>query len=539
MDLKSRQGFIQGGAEVPKRAIVARVLPVLAVAAVLALSFLGVGKVAINGTLVACAGYGYGYGYITGPPQVTGVNPSVGPLNGGTSVAISGLGFCNPAPSVSFGGTAASFVVNSDTLITATSPAHAAGVVDVRVTTTLGTSMITPADQFTYSSTANNDYWFQWYDKASTGMIQDNVHLLNTSASTANITVSVPGATAITKAVAAGAATYVNFPQGTIGGPVKISSDQPILSSQRVQFYSTFNEVWAASTSAAATTSYFNWFDNASAGMIQDNIHVINPGSASAVVTVSLSGVTSQVVTVAPGAGTYVTFPAGTIGGPVKVSSTAPVLSSQRVQFNSSFNEAWAGTAAQAAITSYVNWFDSASTGMNNDNIHLLNPGTASASVTVALPGSTSLTATVAGGAEAYVKFPAGTIGGPVKVTSSQPILASQRVVFFATFNEVWAKDGTTAVITGVFTWYDKASTGMAQDNIHVVNPSATSATVTVTVPGSGATPLTLTVAAGAEMYASFPQGTIGGPVVVSSTQPVLASQRVQYFQSFNEVWAG
>jgi hypothetical protein len=264
---------------------------------------------------------------------------------------------------------------------------------------------------------------------------------------------------------------------------------------------------------------------------------VINPGSASAVVTVSLSGVTSQVVTVAPGAGTYVTFPSGTIGGPVKVSSTAPVLSSQRVQFNSSFNEAWAGTAAQAAITSYVTWFDSASTGMNNDNIHLLNPGTASASVTVALPGSTSLTATVAGGAEAYVKFPAGTIGGPVKVTSSQPILASQRVVFYATFNEVWAKDGTTAVITGVFTWYDKASTGMAQDNIHVVNPSATSATVTVTVPG--ATPLTLTVAAGAEMYASFPQGTIGGPVVVSSTQPVLASQRVQYFQSFNEVWAG
>jgi hypothetical protein len=27
--------------------------------------------------------------------------------------------------------------------------------------------------------------------------------------------------------------------------------------------------------------------------------------------------------------------------------------------------------------------------------------------------------------------------------------------------------------------------------------------------------------------------------VTVSSTQPVLASQRVQYYQSFNEIWAG
>ena len=47
------------------------------------------------------------------------------------------------------------------------------------------------------------------------------------------------------------------------------------------------------------------------------------------------------------------------------------------------------------------------------------------------------------------------------------------------------------------------------------------------------------TVAAGAEAFVSFPAGTIGGPVTLSSTQPVLASQRVQYYSSFNEIWAG
>ncbi len=76
---------------------------------------------------------------------------------------------------------------------------------------------------------------------------------------------------------------------------------------------------------------------------------------------------------------------------------------------------------------------------MNNDNIHLLNPGGTSADVTVSVPGVPSQTATVAAGGEAYVTFPAGTIGGPVTITSTQPILASQRVQYFSSFNEIWA----------------------------------------------------------------------------------------------------
>ena len=46
------------------------------------------------------------------------------------------------------------------------------------------------------------------------------------------------------------------------------------------------------------------------------------------------------------------------------------------------------------------------------------------------------------------------------------------------------------------------------------------------------------TVAPGAESFVSFPPGTIGGPATVASDVPVLASQRVQYYSSFNEIWA-
>jgi uncharacterized lipoprotein YmbA len=367
-------------------------------------------------------------------------------------------------------------------------------------------------------------------------MLNDNVHLLNTSGALANVTVTLPGANGINVSVAAGAEMNVTFGAGHIGGPVVVNSDQPILASQRVQYYQTFNEVWAANASQATTASYFNWFDKASPGMFNDNIHLLNPGGTSATVTVSLPGATSQVATVAPGAEANVTFPSGNIGGPVIVTSTQPVLASQRVQYYQSFNEVWASNAAQATTTSYFNWFDKASPGMFNDNVHLINPGSTDATVTVSLPGATSEVATVAPGAEANVTFPSGNIGGPVTVSSTQPVLASQRVQYYQSFNEVWAGSAGQALTTSHFNWFDKASPGMFNDNIHLLNASATSATVTVTLPG--APTQTVTVEAGAEVSVTYQSGNIGGPVTVTSTQPVLASQRVQYYSSFNEIWA-
>ena len=54
------------------------------------------------------------------------------------------------------------------------------------------------------------------------------------------------------------------------------------------------------------------WFDKASPGMLNDNIHIVNPGTSSATVTVSLTGVTFINVTVLPGAQAFVSFPPGT-----------------------------------------------------------------------------------------------------------------------------------------------------------------------------------------------------------------------------------
>jgi hypothetical protein len=68
-------------------------------------------------------------------PTVTGISPTSGPMAGGTGVTITGTNFTG-ATAVTIGGVAAtSITVVNDTTITATTPVHAAGAVDVIVTT--------------------------------------------------------------------------------------------------------------------------------------------------------------------------------------------------------------------------------------------------------------------------------------------------------------------------------------------------------------------------------------------------------------------
>ena len=90
------------------------------------------------------------YSYFFATPSVSAVSPPNGPVGGGTAVTLTGNAFVG-ATAVRFGGSAASFVVNSNTSITATAPAGTGGTrVDITVTGPGGTSSPSVADQFTY-----------------------------------------------------------------------------------------------------------------------------------------------------------------------------------------------------------------------------------------------------------------------------------------------------------------------------------------------------------------------------------------------------
>src|SRR5207302_777620 len=157
---------------------------------------------------------------------------------------------------------------------------------------------------------------------------------------------------------------------------------------------------------------------------------------------------------------------------------------------------------------------------------HVLNQGASATTVVVNIPGLPGCApfATIAPHSEQVFTCPTG-FGGPVSVNSDQPVLASQRVQFYQSFNEVLAHAPAAARPTLYFGWLDRLSSPRSPgDHVHVLNPGAGAADVTVPVPGCGAP--TGAIAAGAEQVFTCATG-FGGPVKVTSDQPVLASQRV------------
>ena len=89
--------------------------------------------------------------YGTPAPAVTSVSPAAGTTAGGTSVTLAGTNFTG-ATGVTFDGVAGtSLSVTNDGELTITTPAHAAGAVDVVVTTPSGSS---PVKTFTYLTPA-------------------------------------------------------------------------------------------------------------------------------------------------------------------------------------------------------------------------------------------------------------------------------------------------------------------------------------------------------------------------------------------------
>jgi uncharacterized repeat protein (TIGR01451 family) len=85
-------------------------------------------------------------------PSITSISPTSGPLGGGQTVTVNGTDFTG-ATAVRFGSTPGTSVnVISPSKLTVVSPAHAAGVVPVRVTTPEGTSPVVPADRYTYAA---------------------------------------------------------------------------------------------------------------------------------------------------------------------------------------------------------------------------------------------------------------------------------------------------------------------------------------------------------------------------------------------------
>ncbi len=105
-------------------------------------------KVTTAGGTATCAGGEFTFDVPA--PAVSSVSPNHGTTLGSETITIEGTNLGSPT-GVSFGGTAGSNVTEvSATKLTVKSPAHAAGQIDVTVTTAGGTSATGTPDKFTY-----------------------------------------------------------------------------------------------------------------------------------------------------------------------------------------------------------------------------------------------------------------------------------------------------------------------------------------------------------------------------------------------------
>jgi hypothetical protein len=397
--------------------------------------------------------------------------------------------------------------------------------------------------------TPNLTYYFTWYDKISdAGFTADDIHVVNAGGSTAHVAIHMPGSPGCDFADTVGPGIDKNWSCATgFGGPATVTSDLPVNASQRVKYNQSFNEVAAQPGTAASTSLALTWYDLISdAGFKADNVHVVNPGPSASTVHVNIPGFPAcDYSGVVIAAGGYQVFNCGSgFGGPVTVNASNPVLASQRVKYNASFNESAAQPTGAGALHLLYTWYDKISDpGFKADDVHVINPGASTANVRVHIPGSPAcdLNGTVSAGADAYFSCATG-FGGPVTVDSDQPVLGSQRVKYYASFNEVAAAGTTSGSLTRSFTWFDAISDpGFKSDNIHVVNPATNSqpAVVSIHIPGQPACDYSgQSIAPGSERYFSCPTG-FGGPVTITASgASVIASQRVKFYQSFNEVGA-
>jgi hypothetical protein len=255
------------------------------------------------GTATATAAFTY-----IPPPIVTGVAPNKGPTAGGLPVVVTGTGFTGTT-SVNFGVRSASFQVNSDTQIMATSPSGSAGPVDVTVTTSAGTSAASAADRFTYfapptvtSISPNNGPVVGATSVTITGTNFTSASAVKFGSNTATFTVS--SATQIVANSPAGSAGIVDVTVATPGGTSATSaSDKFSYGSPQTWVSSLGNDANQCTLAAPCMT-----FAGAMASTLPGGeIDVLDPGDFGPVVitkAISIDGEALGVGGILPGPGT-------------------------------------------------------------------------------------------------------------------------------------------------------------------------------------------------------------------------------------------
>ena len=298
-------------------------------------------------------------------------------------------------------------------------------------------------------------YFWPWYDMASPGfsnwVLVANPSVTTTVHAVVTFTNKADGSQVKAESdIAPGHNWNPTFP-GKMGGPVEVKAYKTggswptdkmnVIASQRVlsNSGSAFNEVPGIAAGSISNDYHWTWYDNSSPGaanwVLIANPGIDHTGASQGTITarIKIGNATFGPYSIAPGANVTPSF-AGVIGGPVEVTTSGgDAIASQRSIWGPSFEE----VPGSASLASDYNrtWYDESEPGVRNW-VMLANPAAAPVHYQVIVGGKTLSQGNLNPGAFAIPEFP-GSIGGPVEVTASGNVIASQRVLWKGYFNEV------------------------------------------------------------------------------------------------------
>ncbi|MHB9111996.1 MAG: M23 family metallopeptidase [Thermoleophilia bacterium] len=372
-------------------------------------------------------------------------------------------------------------------------------------------------------------------------------------------------------AVSPGETFFAGF-HGIAGGPVVVTStggEEAVVSQRVLWDGKSLEEVPGVESGKLSDHFCWTWYDQLTPGFA-NWIMVANPGSSSIYYEITVAGQfrgAGSSGIIAPGSLAAPAFQE-VRGGPVELrawtdankTTPAVVMASQRVLsgYSTAFNEVPGIPASEFSDHYLWTWYDSVGAAGRNW-LMIANPDDGPTQLFYRIELGSNPEVECGGPVEqngyAFWKK-ADRRDGPVELktfsdencTVPADAVASQRVIWGPSFEEVRGQPYDTLMSENYWTWYDQQTPG-ALNWVMVTNPGIVALYYEITIggsdPGSGSAG---TLEPGRYAFPAF-AGMIGGPVEVKAwrtnpdgspnrSQPadVLASQRVLWNGFFNEV---
>ena len=317
---------------------------------------------------------------------------------------------------------------------------------------------------------------------------------------------------------------------GLSSGPVKVINTEStqMIAAERVIYKAaggvntSFTEMMGLPQSQLDTTYWLPWYNNLD---LDTQLRIANVSGSQASITVTIGGVPQPPFNLAAGASTRVSYAAN--NGPVQIVSTQNIVAAERVihkanGVNTSFSEMMALPENQLDTVYYLPWYNNVHL---DTQLRIANVSGSQATITVTIGGIPQPSFNLAAGASTRVSYAAN--NGPVKIQSTQNIVAAERVIYKvnnipASFSEMMALPASQLDTSYWLPWYNNVD---LDTQLRIANVSNSPATVAVTIGGTALPSFNL--AAGASTRVSYAAN--NGPLNIQSTQNTVVAERVIY----------